>query len=453
MRNDQKSTETVTDQRRHILLCVAGGTPAIITETLWALKERGERVDEIRVITTLEGREKILTGKINGFGSPDTSLLDKEQGQFFKFLHDYPEAGQIKFDENCLYLLTNKETGVPNPRDDNKERLQDILTDEDNEKAANQICEIVRELTSSENVRIHASIAGGRKTMGLYLMAAMQIYGRNYDEMSHVLVSKEVESGAPKFFYKTPEPEPILGPGGKPKTKAGGSPLTTEDISIYLAKIPFIRLRGVIAKLRDKDQPRAAYAAFVEEAQSELKFLESASELRLNPKRKTLRVANREAELSLRQMFVYTMFAYFRKNQIGDNGYVGLDEITLADLEAVCKFFVDVEAGENAIDAFRAIQKRAGFIDGFVLNEVREKLLDERRRNYLKDKLHSPREVIVSVEEANKRVLDSYRQTLDRITERLLEARIDPTFDIERKGVKGGYIFGLNIDPEKIKIE
>lgn len=453
MPDDQKSTEIATDERGHILLCVAGGTPAIITETLWALKERGERVDEIRVITTKEGRAKILTGIVNKLGAADESLLDKTYGQFFKFLRDFPEVGEIKFDENCLYLLTNRETGVPNPRDDDKERLQDILTDEDNEKAANQICEIVRELTSSENVRIHASIAGGRKTMGLYLMAAMQIYGRNYDEMSHVLVSKEVEVGAPKFFYKTRQPEPIVDRGGKPKTKADGSPLTTEDISIYLAKIPFIRLRGIIAKLRDKDQPRATYAAFVEEAQSELKFLESASELQLNPKRRTLRVANREAELSLRQMFVYTMFAYFRKNQIGDNGYVGLDEITPADLEAVCRFFVDVEDGERAIDAFRAIQKRAGFIDGFVLDEVREKLLDERRRNYLKDRLHSPREVVVSIEEANKKVLDSYRQTLDRITEKLLEARIDLKFDIARKGVKGGYIFGLNIDPEKIKFE
>src|SRR5947209_4415451 len=134
------------EKQKYILLCVAGGTPQIITETLWALKEKGERVDEIRVITTLDGREKILTGKINGFGSADTSLLDKDHGQFFKFLHDFPEVGEIKFDENCLYLLTAKKTGVPSPRDDDKERLQDILTDEDNEKAANQICEIVREL-------------------------------------------------------------------------------------------------------------------------------------------------------------------------------------------------------------------------------------------------------------------------------------------------------------------
>src|ERR1051326_3560336 len=172
MTNDQKSREKAAEERKRILLCVAGVTPAIITETLWALKERGGRVDEIRVITTKEGREKILTGKINGRGAADESLLDKERGQFFKFLREFPEVGEIKFDENCLYLLTTKKTGVPNPRDDDKERLQDILTDEDNERAANQFGEIVRELTSSEGVRIHASIAGGRKTMGLYLMAA-----------------------------------------------------------------------------------------------------------------------------------------------------------------------------------------------------------------------------------------------------------------------------------------
>src|SRR5437763_163005 len=164
-------------KRKRILLCVAGGTPAIITETLWTLKERNERVDEIRVITTLDGREKILTGKINGRGAADESLLDKDHGQFYKFLRDFPEVGEIKFDENCLYLLTTKETGVPSPRDDEQERLKDILSDDDNEKAANQICEIVRELAADENVQIHASIAGGRKTMSLYLMTAMQLFG------------------------------------------------------------------------------------------------------------------------------------------------------------------------------------------------------------------------------------------------------------------------------------
>ena len=438
--------------KRHILLCVAGGTPQIITETLWWLVNKtDERIDEIRVITTLEGREKILTGKINGRGDVDESLLDKEHGQFFKFLRDFPEVGNIKFDANCLYLLTARQTGVPNPRDDDKERLRDILDDEDNEKAANQICEIVRELASDENVRIHASIAGGRKTMGLYLMAAMQLFGRNDDAMSHVLVSKDVEFGAPKFFYKTPLPEPILDRSGKPKTKALDSALTTEDIRIYLARIPFVRLRGIGAKLLDK--PVTNYAKFVTDAQNELKFLEEANELRVNPKKKTLKIGNREAGLSLRQMFVYTMFAYFKKHRIGEDGYVGLDEITASDLETVCRLFVNVEQGESAVDAFRSVEKRAGFIDSFIFDEVRANLLEEKRRNYRKHQLHSPGDAKITTEETSKKVLKSYRETLDRITERLVEAKIDSKFDIVRKGSKGGYIFGLNVEPNRIKFE
>ena len=251
--------------KKHVLLCVAGGTPAIITETLWALQEKGERIDEIRVITTLEGRDKILTGKINDRGAADESLLDPEHGQFFKFLRDYPLAGPIKFDANCLYLLTTRETGVPHPRDDDDDRLKDILTNADNEKTANQICEIVRELVGDEKIRIHASIAGGRKTMGLYLMTAMQLFGRNEDAMSHVLVSKEVEFSTPKFFYKPTLPEPILDAQNNPKKKADNSPLLTSDVQIFLADIPFIRLRGIGSELLN--QRVESYGEIVRQAQ------------------------------------------------------------------------------------------------------------------------------------------------------------------------------------------
>jgi CRISPR-associated protein (TIGR02584 family) len=62
-------------KHRHILLCVAGLTPQIIMETLWALTQvRKERIDEIRVITTLEGRNRLR----------DT-LLDKQREQLAQF--------------------------------------------------------------------------------------------------------------------------------------------------------------------------------------------------------------------------------------------------------------------------------------------------------------------------------------------------------------------------------
>ena len=143
--------------KRHILLCVAGLTPQIITETLYALtQERGERIDEIRVITTLGGRDKIMTGKVNGRGRPEESLLHPDCGQFFNFCRDFGIPQEtIKFNESSIALLR-----TPDGR-----TLNDIRSPIENECAGDQICEIVRELCLDLNNRIHASAAGGRKTM------------------------------------------------------------------------------------------------------------------------------------------------------------------------------------------------------------------------------------------------------------------------------------------------
>jgi len=43
---------------------------------------------------------------------------------------------------------------------------------EENVYAGDQICEIVSGLTADEGVRLHATVAGGRKTMGIHLTAA-----------------------------------------------------------------------------------------------------------------------------------------------------------------------------------------------------------------------------------------------------------------------------------------
>jgi len=53
---------------RNILVAVTGQTPAVITETLWALgQQKGLRVDEFRVINTVSGKRAILE-KIFGPG-------------------------------------------------------------------------------------------------------------------------------------------------------------------------------------------------------------------------------------------------------------------------------------------------------------------------------------------------------------------------------------------------
>ncbi len=209
--------------KRNILLCVAGMSPQIITETLFALTQEREekiKVDEIRVITTLDGRDKVT--KV---------LLNEESGVFYQFCRDFKiDAASINFDETCITLLRTKDGRT----------LEDIRTPQENELAGDQICEIVRELCKDENTRIFASAAGGRKTMSIYLTLAMSLFGRADDELSHVLVNEGFESN--NFFYPPPTPREI--DYFNPQTKITKK-VNTADARVYLAPIPFVRFRGI----------------------------------------------------------------------------------------------------------------------------------------------------------------------------------------------------------------
>src|SRR5262249_53481271 len=103
--------------QRNILLCVAGLTPQIVTETFYALAVvRRERVDEIRVITTLEGLERI-----------ERDLLDPETGRFLELCRDYGiDRTTIRFDRTTISVLQRS----------GRRMLEDIRTREDNELAA-----------------------------------------------------------------------------------------------------------------------------------------------------------------------------------------------------------------------------------------------------------------------------------------------------------------------------
>lgn len=366
------------EKRKHILLCVAGGTLQVITETLWWLANKTEeRVDEIRVITTKEGRKKVLE-----------NLLDEKSGRFHQFCKDFPEFAferplkkRIKFDEKeGLYLLTHKETGVPNPRDDDDDRLQDILTTEENQKAANQICDIVRELTQDKNVRLHATVAGGRKTMGLYLMAAMQMFGRNDDIMSHVLVNAEVENKH-DFFYITPEPAVLKDRDGKALKKKDGSDLTTHDGKIYLAQIPFICLRGLGLNLLDKVGSR--YNELVDEVQSRLRLMESAFKLRFDLKDNKVIFGTCEAKLNPKDFFVYLLFAYYRKYNLGDNGFLILDRVEKRHINVICRSLLEAKNKRIQPD------EEDGYIRAYAMNMPRGQYVYRAYKQGMRRKLNT----------------------------------------------------------------
>ena len=387
--------------KRNILLCVAGMTPQIITETLFALYQKGERIDEIRVITTLEGRNKVLQ-----------TLLDKQTGKFFEFCKDVGiDPNTIHFDETCISLL----------RTSDGQMLRDIRTPGENALAGDQICEIVRELTKTENTKIHASAAGGRKTMSIYLTAAMQLFGRAEDSLSHVLVNEDFE-GHPEFYFPPKNAVSL-------KTRDGRE-VSTADAKIYLAEIPFIRLRGIGVNVFD--EAVRTYKKAVDKAQDDLRFLESASEVRLNLKKNIIKVADREMKLSLREFFVYVLFAYFRKQNIGDNGFVSLRKIEREHLEAVCRLISKAKGDECGLDDFETFP-RASFINRLDVSKIRE----------MKS---------LSVAEAREETVNQFRQIIGKFSPDFQKMNMEK-FDVVRIGEKENFFFGLDIEDGKIRFE
>lgn len=167
---------------KHMLLAVSGMTPQIITETLYGIyrQDPSRYPGKIEVITTGQGRDRLVKNLL-GADSP----LQRLQ-------HDY-QLPAITFDYDSI-LVPNGDDGQP---------LDDVRSEREQEIIADFITQRVRELTADPELAIHASLAGGRKTMGFALGYAMSLFGRRCDCLSHVLVNDPYES-VPDFFYPTP---------------------------------------------------------------------------------------------------------------------------------------------------------------------------------------------------------------------------------------------------------
>lgn len=246
--------------QRNILVAVAGGSPAIVTETLWALtKQKNVRVDEVRVLTTAKGKAAILN-----------TLLNPNDGRFKSCIDELELKHQITFDDSTIHVFNDGKGG----------KLNDIRTDADNTLAANQTCAFIRDWTTESNTRLFCSVAGGRKTMSIYLTIAMMLYGRKDDRLFHVLVNPEEFERCRDFFhpYRKPRELPLRDRDGtKIKT------ISTANVSIDLAEVPFVKLR-----LLDTSQLFGAYQKYseiVSSVQERLEFLARAasSTVRIHP--------------------------------------------------------------------------------------------------------------------------------------------------------------------------
>ena len=256
---------------REIFIFIAGATPQVITETIYALGTLKQPVypAELYVITTSEGRKRaeetlVHEGKLNALG--------QELG------HKLP-------------LITPESFIVP--RDADGRELSDIRNEDDNERMGDLIMSFIREKTSDPYARLHCSIAGGRKTMSFYLGAALQMFGRSWDRLYHVLVSPEFES-LPGFYFK-PKKDSVIA--------ARGKKLHTKDAVITLAELTFIRLREKVVAEGDK------YRDLIRRGQKDIDAAIARPMLRINMKEGRVFVGKTEVPLSMLLFSIYAMYA------------------------------------------------------------------------------------------------------------------------------------------------
>ncbi len=360
---------------RRVLLCATGLSPQIVTETLYALavgKERNWIPSEIHVLTTQRGAD-----------NAKLMLLSENPGWFHRLCRDWA-LPPIDFTSTSIEVILDAD-GRP---------LDDIRDDDDNQRAADAISDCVRRLTQDDHTEIHASIAGGRKTMGFFLGYAMSLWGRQQDRLSHVLVSSPYESRA-EFFYPTPKPHVIAA------KERGQDPLDASKARVWLGDIPFVRLRHLLPESLRVGQ--ANFAAAVAAANTAVDQIS----LEIDLQRSQMRLNGTQIRLPPMQFALLVLLAWRRKNNLPPLSAPSKDandpdwkRQTLADLQRVM--------GEMNIpdSVYRRLTDDNGMGDTF--NEQLSKF-----KKALKDRSVLPfRELVIGTEEHARGRQRSYQLAL-----------------------------------------
>lgn len=240
----EPQTMNPTHQSKTVLLAVVGMSPAILTETVWALANpaAGQRrvvPDEVVVITTTRGKadlERDLLNLQDGTFSPRPGWGDCSVWQSLRHAVLGPAAAsdlRLQLPHPRVIELPDATTGVKIP-------ASDLRSPADNAAAADFILEEVRRLVANPDNHVIASIAGGRKTMGALLYACMSLLGRETDRLTHVLVSSPFDECRGFFFPGQPVQELSAGKEQQP--------VRANQAQIDLADIPFVPL---INRFRD----------------------------------------------------------------------------------------------------------------------------------------------------------------------------------------------------------
>ena len=268
--------------KKHTLLATTGASPQVVTETLYAIHhENLQWPDDIYLITTSVGKKEAVKG-----------LLEEGHLQRLCIELNRPMPA---FSGNHV-LVTPGADGT---------EVEDARSLPDHEALANFIMTEVRNRTASPDTSLHASLAGGRKTMTFYIGYAMSLFGRAQDTLSHVLVSEGYEN-IPDFWFPTQSEAHRY-------VDNRGRKLDASTAEVTLAPIPFIRHRRNLPQVLLQSDSTVQFADLVQlinlgENRQDIRVSVDlpAQTLRVHNENNTLNV---EITLGLLELAFYTFMA------------------------------------------------------------------------------------------------------------------------------------------------
>lgn len=306
-----------------ILFAVTGMSPAVLTETIWALAHEAEPVvpDRVVVVTTSAGRNEIerqLFTPMRRFG--EQCVWDALRASL---------AGEgLCLDGRLRFGTTSDDVRVIAGVDGLKGRsveLADIRTPQDSEATADFLLDQLRCIVENPDARLIASLAGGRKTMGALLYACMTLAGRENDRLTHVLVNEPFENLREFYFPAQP---------GGDLTDRDGAVVSPAQARVELADVTFVPLRNLF--LRELGRPAGSFQRLVELCR--LNVRRSTGEhlkVEIDRNRTESFINGRRLELAPREHLVLLFFAERAKRKepvlsAYDEALVDLDEFRKA---------------------------------------------------------------------------------------------------------------------------
>jgi len=199
----------------HQLLVLFGLHPQVLTEALYGVCVRHKiPISKVVAIATAEAKQKSIS-----------VLLNPRTGAFYELCREYPEAFEkINFSEESIRVAQENDVFI-----------DDIRTSNQSQAFLDLILASVSEMTTQDGVCLHCSVAGGRRTMSVYLAMVMQLLARPQDRMYHLLISPSKAESHSGFFFPTRSSKPMI--------TDSGEAFDAKEMSVELVEIPFLKLR------------------------------------------------------------------------------------------------------------------------------------------------------------------------------------------------------------------